>query len=109
MGYRNVVGRPSCTGGIRLLCELVRRWRRPEVVIIADRDEPGQRGADNLASVLLAYSPAVRLIRPPIGTKDARDWLKAGGTWQDVQQAIDNAPVRRLLLCGRATAGGNGR
>jgi hypothetical protein len=109
MGLRNVVGRPSCTGGIRLLCELVRRWRRPEVVIIADGDTPGQRGAENLASVLLAYSPGVCFITPPDGIKDVRAWLQAGGTRQDVQQTIEKAPMRRLILGGRATATGNGR
>ncbi len=109
MGFRHIVGRPSCTGGVRLLCDLVRRRRRPEVVIIADRDTPGERGAENLASVLLAYSPGVNIIMPPDGIKDARAWLQAGGTRRDVQQAIDKAPVRRLLLCGRKTAGSKGK
>lgn len=101
MGFRNVVGRPSCTGGVKLLVELVRRRRPPEVVIVADGDEPGRRGADNLASVLVAYAAVVRVIAPPEGVKDARDWLKTGGTWQDVEQAIQAAPVRRLTV--RAT------
>jgi hypothetical protein len=109
MGFRNVAGRPSCTGGIKLLCELVRRRRRPEVVIIADRDTPGQHGAEDLASVLLAYSSGVCIITPPDGIKDARAWLQAGVTRQYVQQAINSAPVRRLILCGRATAGGESR
>jgi hypothetical protein len=109
MGFRALAGRPSCTGGIKLLCELVRRRRRPEVVIIADGDTPGQRGAENLASVVMAYSPGVKVITPPDGIKDARTWLQLGWTRQDVQQAIEKAPVGRLLLCGRASAAGNGR
>src|SRR5262249_36629954 len=44
MGFANVVGRPSCTGGIKLLVELVRRRQPPEVVIVGDGDEPGRRG-----------------------------------------------------------------
>lgn len=109
MGFRAIAGRPSCTGGISLLCELVRRRRRPEVVIIADSDIPGQRGAENLASVLVAYSPGVKVITPPDGIKDARAWLRAGGTRQDVQQAIDKVPMRHFILCGHATASANGR
>jgi hypothetical protein len=102
MGFRGVAGRPSCTGGSRLLVELVRRRPPSEVVIVADGDEPGRRGADDLASVLLAYAPAVRAIAPPEGVKDARAWLRAGGTRQDVEAAIRAAPVRRLTV--RATA-----
>jgi hypothetical protein len=55
-----------------LLVALVRRRLPPEVVVVADDDEAGRRGADNLASVLVAYAPAVRVIAPPEGVKDAR-------------------------------------
>jgi hypothetical protein len=101
MGFRNVVGRPNCTGGVKLLVKLVRRRLRPEVVILADGDEAGRRGADNLLSVLLLYAPAVRVIRPPEGIKDARAWLLAGGTRTDIQQAIAAAPARRLVIQAR--------
>lgn len=105
MGFSHFVGRPSCTGGVRLLCELVRRRGRPEVVIIGDGDKPGQAGANNLASVLVAYSPAVRVITPPDGIKDVRAWLQTGGTRQDVQHETEQAPVRQLILCGRVAVG----
>jgi hypothetical protein len=98
MGFPQVVGRPSCTGGIKLLVELVRKWQPPEVVVVSDGDEPGQRGANNLASVLVAYVPAVRIVAPPIDLKDVRDWLRAGGTWRDVHQAISATPVRKLTI-----------
>ena len=104
MGFQFVVGRPSCTGGIRLLVELVRKWNTPEVVIVADGDEPGQRGADNLASVLVAYAPAVRVIAPPLGIKDIRAWLRAGGGRGEVEEATRVAAVRRLVI----RAGGTG-
>jgi len=108
MGFRGVAGRPSCTGGITLLVELVRRRRPGEVVIVADGDEPGQRGADNLASALTAYVPAVRVIAPPKGVKDARTWLQAGGTRQDVEAVIREAPVRRLTVRAMAITGFKG-
>jgi hypothetical protein len=104
MGYQNVAGRPSCTGGIKLLIELARRRQSREVVIVSDSDEPGRRGADHLASVLVAYAPAVRVIAPPAGIKDVRDWLRAGGNRRDVEEAIRAAAVRRLVF----RAGGTG-
>lgn len=107
MAFTHVAGRPSCTGGVQLLVELVRRRRPAEVVIVADADEPGRRGADNLASVLVLYAPAVRVIAPPEGVKDARDWLRAGGTREVVQRVMDAAPVRRLIV--RAQARGRGQ
>ena len=90
------VGRPSCTGGTKLLIELVRRRQPPGVVIFADGDGPGQRGAESLASALIAYCPAVWVIRPPDGIKDARAWNQADAAREDVQAAIDAAPIRRL-------------
>jgi hypothetical protein len=90
--------------GIRL-----RRLAVPIVVIVADADAPGQRGAENLASVLLAYCPAVRVIVPPAGVKDLREWKRRGATHADVQAAIDAAPVRRLAVQVRKAGGHHGR
>jgi DNA primase len=100
-----VAGRPSCTGGVKQVTELCQRRQSQEVVIVSDNDEPGRLGANNLASVLVAYVPAVRVIVPPDGIKDTRDWLKAGGTRQDVERAIEAATVRRLVIKAQA----NGR
>jgi hypothetical protein len=97
LGYPCGVGRPSCTGGVKLLVALTLTRKPAEVVIVADRDEPGRRGADNLASVLVGYTPAVRVIAPPTGIKDARAWLQAGASRGDVEQVIEAAPVRRLV------------
>lgn len=94
----SAVGRPSCTGGVRLLVELVKQRRPAEVCIVADGDAPGQRGAGNLAAVLLAYSPAVRILTPPAGIKDAREWKRRGATAADLATAIAAAPVRRLAI-----------
>jgi hypothetical protein len=98
LGALWVVGRPSCTGGIRLLVELVQRKRPREVVLVADADEAGRAGAGNLASALLVYAPAVRIIEPPAGLKDAREWLQSGATREDLEKVIDAAPPRRLTI-----------
>lgn len=92
------VGRPSCTGGTRLLVELVRMRQVQEVIIFADADGngAGQRGAESLGSVLVTYVPAVRIVYPPAGVKDVRQWKQDGATPQDVQAAIEAAQVHRL-------------
>jgi hypothetical protein len=95
LGFADAVGRPSCTGGVKLLVELVKRRGSREVVVVADSDGPGRRGAEGLASVLAIHAPAVRVVAPPAGIKDARAWLQAGGTGADVLRAINEAPVRR--------------
>jgi len=98
MGFAAVVGRPSCGGGIKLLVNLVQKWKPREAVIVADSDGPGQRGADNLASILAVYVKVVKVIRPPDNIKDARAWLQTGGTQRDVEKAIHAAPSRRLAI-----------
>ncbi|MCH8880045.1 MAG: toprim domain-containing protein [Planctomycetes bacterium] len=98
MGFANVIGRPSCTGGTRLIVGHVKRTKPAEVAIISDADTPGLRGANALASVLVAYVPEVRVIQPPDGINDARAWLRAGATRQDVMEAIEAADVRRLEI-----------
>jgi 5S rRNA maturation endonuclease (ribonuclease M5) len=98
LGFCGVVGRPNCAGGVRLLVDLVQKWQPKEVVIIADADEPGRRGADYLASVLTAYVAALLTIRTPDGIKDVRAWLQAGATHHDVEHRIRTAPPRRLSV-----------
>jgi hypothetical protein len=92
------VGRPSCTGGVALLVERVRCGRPSGVAIVADGDAPGRRGAESLAAVLVAYAASVRIIAPPAGTKDAREWRRRGATRDDLQAVIDAAAVRRLSI-----------
>jgi phage/plasmid primase-like uncharacterized protein len=105
LGYTAVVGRPSCTGGVRLVTELCQQRQPGELVIVADGDEPGRRGANNLASVLAAYVPTVRVLVPRLH-KDVREFVCAGGTRQQLEQAIAAAPAKRLAV--RAVAVGRG-
>jgi hypothetical protein len=105
----NAVGRPNCAGGVKLLVELVQRLAVPEVVIVADGDGPGQRGANSLASVLLAYCPAVRIVTPPDGIKDARAWKCAGATAAEMLAMIDAAPIRKLKITVEKAGGRRGK
>jgi DNA primase len=94
------LGRPSCSGSVRHCVELVRAHWPLDVVVIADGDPPGQRGAEVLASMLLAYAQTVRVIRPPDEIKDARAWKQAGATAADIRTLIAGAPSRRLSIKG---------
>ncbi|HEX8916274.1 MAG TPA: toprim domain-containing protein [Humisphaera sp.] len=99
------VGRSSCTGGAKLLVTLARGRRVREVVIVADADEPGRRGAESLATALLPYVDVVRVIVPPDGIKDARAWVRAGASAGDVHAAIESAAARRIRLAVASSRG----
>jgi hypothetical protein len=90
------VGRPSCNGGVDLLLRLVRARRPGELVIVADHDAPGQRGAAALATVLAGYVPAVRVIMPP--AKDLRAWLQSGATANDLATLIEGEVPLRVMV-----------
>lgn len=103
------VGRPNCTGGVRLLADFCRQRQPLEVVIVADGDGPAKRGADSLAAALVAYCPTLRVIVPPAGMTDAREWRRHGATRQEVQTVIDATPVRKLKVHVRKKAGRQSR
>jgi DNA primase len=94
------IGRPSCTGALGLTVDFVRLHQVRHVIVFADRDGPGQRGADNLASTVIAYA-AVRVITPPHPHKDIRAWKRAGATSIDVRALIDQTPPRRITVTSR--------
>lgn len=102
----DAIGRPSCTGGARLVIELIQRLETVEAVIVADADAPGQHGAQTLATGLVPYVPTMRIITPPPGVKDARAWKQAGATHPDVMAAIETAQARQLSIRVRRMANG---
>lgn len=107
MGFE-AVGRPSCSGGVSLLVDLVCSRRMKDVVIVTDVDPhgAGQRGAESLAVAMAPYCPSVRVIAPPGGVKDVRDWRRAGAGHEDIMAAIDAVPARRLVVCSRRVGEG---
>lgn len=72
----DAIGRPNCDSKIALT---VRYIRRRAAVIIADRDSAGMRGARKLFEALDASGSAVRIIMPPAGCNDLREWKQSGG------------------------------
>jgi hypothetical protein len=97
----SAIGRPSCAGGTGLISAFVRDRRPAFVEIVADADEPGQRGATSLASLLALYCRRVRVIAPPLGIKDARAWKQAGATAADIQAAINAVSFHKLAIVVR--------
>jgi phage/plasmid primase-like uncharacterized protein len=70
------IGRPNCDSKIAMTVAFVRR--RP-VVIVADRDSAGMHGARKLYEALIECGSAVRIVLPPAGIKDLRQWKQSGG------------------------------
>jgi DNA primase len=89
MGYY-AIGRASCMCGNADLKRLLRLKGVRQVVIIADRDTPGQRGAEKLA-VDLAMKH--KLVIPQ--TKDIRQFCVNGGN-RATMDAIINYSVWKL-------------
>ena len=99
-------GRPSAHGAAGIVGNLCRRLRPAEVVILADADDPGRKGAEALTAGLLATAPRVRVCEPPAGVKDARAWFLAGATAAEVAARFDAAPARTLRVRRTGRDGG---
>jgi len=90
------IGRPSATSCAELIVRYAREAGMHDVVVVADRDEVGQRGATHLARQLARVIRHVRLITPP--AKDARQWLRSGASPDDLQALAEHAPrISRVL------------
>lgn len=86
-----VIGRPSCQGGVKELVKLLERVNTKEVIIISDNDAPGLAGSERLQSHLTV--PFRELVLP---CKDLREFLKLGGTRQLLESmAAKQLPQRR--------------
>ena len=88
------IGRPSCSSCIREVVEYCRRLNISDVTILADADTSGRDGAQRLAYALSGYVKSVRLGEPPIGFKDARDWVKSGVSADDVLKYLKKTADR---------------
>ena len=94
----DVIGRPCCNAGTKLVIAAVKMQRPRQVVVVADHDGPGQKGAKLLRSALLPYCLSVKIITPPADIKDARAWKQSGVTYQVIQSAIERVIPDRLII-----------
>ena len=76
MGF-DAVGRPNCNSKVKMTARYV---GTRQVTIIADNDVAGIDGAKILARELAVSGRKVRIIVPPLGVKDLRQWKKQGLT-----------------------------
>lgn len=84
----DVIGRPSCSGGVEIICEaLNRRLRYQHVWIFEDRDEPGIKGADALAARIKPLVRGVKVLHCP-WHKDLRQWLQHGGCTRPMVETL---------------------
>jgi hypothetical protein len=79
----DAVGIPSAKSGGELLLALGHRIRPSEWIIVADGDGPGLESARLLRSELVIVAGA-RIIVPPSGIKDAREWINRGASRDDL-------------------------
>ncbi|MDM4014606.1 primase-helicase zinc-binding domain-containing protein [Roseiconus lacunae] len=105
----DAIGRPSCNGAVAMTTRLVRRIGARECVIIADDDAHGAgiRGAESLAAELLAVCRLVRTMTPPKGVNDARDWINAGASHDDVLGVIGSTEPKSLTITAGVVHGRN--
>jgi len=84
LGYA-AFGRPSCNSKVEMTANFA---RGRAVIIVSDNDSVGQTGSKRLARVLSLSCPSVKIIYPPKGIKDLRQWLKAGLSKEILQELI---------------------
>ena len=66
-----------------------------DVVVVADRDEPGRKHAQVVAKSLHGLANSIRVIELPTG-KDASDWIAGGGTRCELEKLIGGTEQWRL-------------
>ncbi|MFX0194890.1 MAG: hypothetical protein ACFFCW_02115 [Candidatus Hodarchaeota archaeon] len=93
------IGRPNCNSKTNLVSSFV---ERRDAVVISDDDCAGKTGAEKLAKVLTLYCSSVKVIYPPEGVKDLRQWLICDLTDAELQDVIKRAkPVGMKLTFAR--------
>jgi hypothetical protein len=95
------VGAPSTGCGRDLLASLGHRLRPSEWVIVADADPKGIEGAMKLRTELAIIAP-VRIIRPPQGIKDLREWLGRGLSRHAIEREANASEQFKLEWMGGA-------
>lgn len=78
------------------------------VVIVADADRAGRRGAEKLASALVGKCASVRIIDPPDGAKDAREAVITGASisaFRDLTARAISLTPKPEFACGAQIEG----
>lgn len=68
--------------------------RDADVVILPDKDDPGRRHAEDVATKLEAFAASIRVVElPGKATKDPADFLELGGTAEQITQLANATPL----------------
>ena len=89
------VGVPSASGACDMVASLGYRLRPCEWVIVGDNDKAGTKGVLKLRTELAIVAP-VRVIYPPEGIKDLREWLGRGLSRQAIEREADASEQFKL-------------
>lgn len=87
----SALGRPGALGAIDHAVAFATAKDPLQVVVVADRDEVGWRGAQRLFERLGKAGLSARIVTPP--EKDVRAWMNAGASCSDVRQLVLNEPL----------------
>ncbi len=94
----DAIGRPGCRSGMDTVSRYVRARHPREIVVVADADDVGRTGADELARQMRLVCRLVRVILPPPEFKDVREWVRAGARAADVLAIVEQTPVIGIEL-----------
>lgn len=92
------IGKPGAGNADELTVRYVRNIRPRSIVVVADNDAIGRSRAQSLGRHLSTVHANVRVIYPPDGVKDAREWKKRGANAASIESAIAaTAPIRLVI------------
>lgn len=94
MGF-DALGRASCTAGKEMIRWVIGSVSYDTVIVAADNDEPGQRGAKELARHLATVHRDVRVLTPP--AKDVREWYRHGAAADEIYSLAVRVQLKAKL------------
>ena len=90
------IGRVSCSTGKEHIIKFCIKKRPTRIIIVADNDEVGIRGAKALGlwisqgyKLFSAPPPDIKIITPPTGSKDLRIWRENGLTLEKLMETVN--------------------
>ena len=81
----SAIGRANCNSKVEMAAIFV---SGRDVVIVGDNDDMGRAGAERLSDRLVLCCTDVRIIYPPVGINDLRDWFSFGLTTENLMVII---------------------
>jgi phage/plasmid primase-like uncharacterized protein len=90
------IGRPSCQGCVEETIAMLDRMKAEHVVIIADNDAPGRKGAVAMSNALLPHVPRVTVISPR-QHKDLAEYVAEGAPRSAIESIMESGDDNTFL------------